>query len=64
VRGRVMAIDYGLATLVIGISAVVAGVLADRIGETPTTWWLCAIGAVYGVAWLGWASSVVRAKRP
>lgn len=55
VRGRVMAIDYGLATLAIGISAVVAGVLADRIGETPTTWWLCAIGAVYGVAWLVWS---------
>ncbi|MEO8842289.1 MAG: MFS transporter [Kofleriaceae bacterium] len=55
VRGRVMAIDYGLATLAIGISAVVAGALADRIGETPTTWWLCAIGAVYGVAWLAWS---------
>jgi predicted MFS family arabinose efflux permease len=55
VRGRVMAIDYGLATLAIGVSAIVAGALADRIGETPTTLWLCAIGAVYGVAWLVWS---------
>jgi hypothetical protein len=30
-------------------------VFADRIGETPTTWWLCAIGAIYGVGWLAWS---------
>jgi MFS family permease len=56
VRGRVMALDYGLATLAIGVSAVAAGVLADRIGEVETTWWLCAVGAVYGVGWLVWSS--------
>ncbi len=55
VRGRVMAIDYGLATLSIGASAIIAGMLADRYGETSTTWWLCALGIVYGVGWLAWS---------
>jgi MFS family permease len=55
VRGRVMAIDYGLATLAIGASAIIAGALADRLGETSTTWWMCAVGAVYGVGWLAWS---------
>jgi MFS family permease len=58
VRGRVMALDYGLATLSIGASAIAAGVLADSMGEAPTTWILCVIGAVYAVAWLGWSRSV------
>ena len=55
VRGRVMALDYGLATLSIGASAIVAGLVADRIGEAPTTLWLCGAGIVYGVGWLAWA---------
>lgn len=54
-RGRVMAIDYGLATLFIGLSSLVAGVLADTLGAAPATWWLAAAGAVYGVAWLAWS---------
>jgi predicted MFS family arabinose efflux permease len=58
VRGRVMALDYGLATLSIGASAIAAGLLADSVGEVPTTWILCAIGAVYAIAWLGWSRSV------
>ena len=62
VRGRVMAIDYGLATLAIGASAIIAGGLADRLGETSTTWWLCALGAVYGVGWLAWSLLPRRAE--
>ena len=58
IRGRVMALDYGLATLSIGASAIAAGVLADSVGEAPTTWILCVIGAVYAIAWLGWSRSV------
>ncbi|HEV7557113.1 MAG TPA: MFS transporter [Kofleriaceae bacterium] len=58
VRGRVMALDYGLATLAIGASAIAAGVLADSVGEAPTTWILSVIGAVYAIAWLGWSRSV------
>jgi MFS family permease len=59
-RGRVMAIDYGLATLFIGMSSIVAGVLADTFGEARATWWLAGAGSVYAAAWLGWSLAAVR----
>ncbi len=59
-RGRVMAIDYGLATLFIGLSSIAAGVLADAFGEASATWWLAGIGAAYGAWWLVWSLAAVR----
>lgn len=55
VRGRVMALDYGLATLAIGISSIGAGLLADALGEGVATWWLMAIGGAVSVAWTLWS---------
>ena len=54
-RGRVMALDYGLATLAMGTSAIVAGLLADASGEAHAIWWLAGVGAVYGLGWLAWS---------
>jgi MFS family permease len=54
-RGRVLSLDYGLATLAMGGSAIAAGVLADVYGEARATWWLAAIGGGYGIAWLAWS---------
>jgi len=51
-RGRVMSLDYGLATLAIGLSSIVAGLIADATSEAGATWWLTGVGAVYGVVWL------------
>jgi MFS family permease len=59
-RGRVLSLDYGIATLLIGASSIGAGLLADRFGELAATWWLTAIGGVYGVAWLAWSLVAVR----
>jgi predicted MFS family arabinose efflux permease len=59
-RGRVLSLDYGLATLWIGVSSVAAGLLADAWGATDTTWWLAAVGGGYGVIWLGWSLAAVR----
>jgi MFS family permease len=61
-RGRIMAIDYGLATLFIGVSSIVAGLLADGFGEASATWWLAGFGGVYGVAWLGWSLAALRRR--
>jgi len=58
VRGRVMALDYGLATLSIGASAIAAALLADAVGEASATWILCVIGAVYAVGWLAWSRAI------
>jgi MFS family permease len=54
-RGRVLALDYGLATLAIGVSSIVAGMLADGFGEAAATWWLAGAAAIYGIAWLIWS---------
>jgi MFS family permease len=59
-RGRVLSLDYGLATLWIGASSVAAGLLADAWGAAATTWWLAAVGGGYGVIWLGWSLAAVR----
>lgn len=62
VRGRVMALDYGLATLAIGISALLAGLLADALGEGAATWWLTALGGACGIAWTVWSTRPLRGQ--
>ncbi len=59
-RGRVMSLDYGLATLGIGMSSIAAGVIADLADETISTWWLSAVAVVYGSAWFVWSRRVIR----
>jgi hypothetical protein len=54
-RGRVMSLDYGIATLAIGASAIAAGLLADAWGASGATWWLAATGGGYGTLWLVWS---------
>jgi len=57
-RGRVLSLDYGLATLAIGASAIVAGLLANAYGAATSTWLLTGFAGVYGVAWLAWSANV------
>jgi MFS family permease len=54
-RGRVMALDYGIATLAIGVSSIIAGLLADRFGIANTTWLLAIVATIYAVIWLAWS---------
>lgn len=63
-RGRVMSLDYGLATLGIGVSSIAAGAIADATNESISTWWLSGVAIVYGVAWLAWSYRPVSATRP
>lgn len=63
-RGRVLSLDYGLATLAIGLSAVVAGLLADGTGPKTATWILTGLAALYGVAWLSWTRPLWRREAP
>jgi MFS family permease len=59
-RGRILSLDYGLATLAIGGSSIAAGLLADALGEARATWWLTVVGAVYAVGWLAWSLPATR----
>lgn len=62
-RGRVLSLDYGLATLTIGLSAVLAGLLADGLGVRAATWSLTGLAGLYGVAWLSWTRGLWRRRR-
>ncbi|HEX7842046.1 MAG TPA: MFS transporter [Kofleriaceae bacterium] len=63
-RGRVLSLDYGLATLAVGASSIAAGLVADARGEVSATWWLAAIGGGYGISWLAWSLAGLRARGP
>jgi MFS family permease len=55
IRARVMSLDYGLATMAAGVSALAAGAVTDLIGLRVTTTALSALAMVYGICWL-WAT--------
>ena len=59
-RGRVMSLDYGLATLAIGVSSIGAGLLAEAFDETTATWWLAGVAIAYGIGWTMWSWSATR----
>lgn len=54
VRGRVLSLDFGLATLAMGVSALIAGGLAEVIGLTRAAWVMATFALVYGIGWLVW----------
>jgi MFS family permease len=57
VRGRILAGDFGMVTLIITVSNVVAGVLADAIGVRPTI-------AVFAALDIAAAAIYLLATRP
>lgn len=59
IRGRVFSLDYGLVTLVIAISTLVAGVLADALEPRLAVWAMVAFIALAGSVWL-WFSRPAR----
>lgn len=63
IRGRVMSIDFGLATLAIGVSSLAAGGLAELLGIDRTAYVLAALALVYGVTWLAWTRDLWGAER-
>lgn len=61
VRGRVMSLDFGLAMLANGLSALLAGSAVDVVGLRTTSWALVAVAFAYGGAWLLWTRDLWRA---
>jgi MFS family permease len=61
VRGRVMSLDFGLATLAIGVSSIGAGGAAELVGVAATSWALVGVALVYGAGWLWWTRDLWRA---
>lgn len=51
-RGRIFAIDYGLVTLMLSASSLVAGIAADRYGARPVVMALSGLAVVWAGVWL------------
>lgn len=51
-RGRIFAIDYGLVTLMLSTSSLIAGICADRYGARPVVMALSGLAVVWAGVWL------------
>lgn len=51
IRGRIFSVDYGLVTLVIAGSTLLAGFLADTLNPQAAAWTMVALVALSGAAW-------------
>ncbi len=60
VRGRVFAVDFGLALAVSSVSTLTAGVLAGIIGPLPTLYVMLAAMALTVTGWFWWTRTVRR----
>lgn len=61
IRGRVFSFDYGLVTLTIALSTVLAGILSESLAPQAAVWTMVALLAVAGAAWL-WFSTPARRR--
>lgn len=51
IRGRVFSFDYGLVTLTISASTIVAGILSEQLAPNLAVWAMVALIAAAGAAW-------------
>ncbi|HTI29895.1 MAG TPA: MFS transporter [Methylomirabilota bacterium] len=58
IRGRVFSFDYGLVTLTITVSTLIAGFLAERFTPAATTWTMVGLAAVAATGWIVFARPV------
>ncbi len=62
IRGRVFAVDYGLITLTMSASSLIAGFIADKIGPSKTTICAAAISITWGLCWTIFTLKLWREK--
>ena len=60
IRGRVFSFDYGLVTVTIAMSTLVAGILAERLPPAVTTWILVGLATIAAAGWLVLARPLIR----
>lgn len=58
IRGRVFSFDYGLVTLTITLSTLLAGLLAERFSPAATTWTMVGLSAIAAIGWIAFARPV------
>jgi len=60
IRGRVFSFDYGLVTLTIAGSTLLAGLLADQLPPAIAVWSIVALAATAAVGWIAFSRPVWR----
>lgn len=63
IRGRVFSFDYGLVTLIISISTLLAGVLSENFSPHAAVWTMVALISVSGLFWIWFSTPARRAAR-
>jgi len=63
IRGRVFSFDYGLVTLTITLSTILAGILSESLTPQAAVWSMVALLAVSGTAWLWFSTPARRSLR-
>ncbi len=70
IRGRLFSLDYGLVTLTIAVSTLLAGSLADAVAPAVAVWAMVGLIAVAGTGWIAlsraaWAeAATLPVERP
>jgi len=64
IRGRVFAVDFGLALAVSSVSTLVAGWLASKIGPLPALYVMLGAMAVTVALWFWWTGPIRRGPTP
>jgi MFS family permease len=60
IRGRIFSFDYGLVTLVITFSTLIAGLLAERVSPAMTVWTMVALAGAAAIGWIAFSRPVWR----
>ena len=60
IRGRVFSFDYGLVTITIAISFLIAGSLAEALPPAITIWIMVGLAAVAAIGWFMLARPIIR----
>ncbi len=63
IRGRIFSVDYGLVTLVIALSTLLAGALADALGPRIAVWTMVSLLVVAGLGWFAFSRPALREER-
>lgn len=60
IRGRIFSFDYGLVTLTISVSTILAGVLSEYLAPAVAVWAMVALIALAGSAWTLFTRPLLR----
>jgi predicted MFS family arabinose efflux permease len=63
IRGRIFSVDYGLVTLVIAGSTLLAGLLADALSPQVAVWTMVGLVVSAGAAWFAFARPAIVEHR-